>query len=60
MEDIVTWLLIMLCICAACIDLCALVLNIRKKNYPMAAVMSLLVIVMILCSIINIKRTGLL
>lgn len=60
MEDIVTWLVIMLCICAACIDLYALVLNIREKNYPMAAVMSLLVIVMILCSIINIKRTGLL
>lgn len=51
---------IVLCVCAACMDLYALVLNIRKKNYPMAAVMFLLFIVMILCSIINIKRTGLL
>lgn len=48
--------IIVLCVCAACADLCAMVWKIRKGDYDMAILMFCLFIIMISCIIINISR----
>lgn len=47
---------IVLCVCAACVDLCAMVWKIRKRDYDMAILMFCLFIIMIYCTILNISR----
>lgn len=47
---------IVLCVYAACVDLCAMVWKIRKRDYDMAILMFCLFIIMIYCTILNISR----
>ena len=49
-------IIIVLCVCAACVDLCAMVWKIRKGDYDMAILMFCLFIIMIYCTILNISR----
>ena len=48
--------IIVLCVCAACADLCAMVWKIRKGDDDMAILMFCLFLLMIYCLIITMNR----
>ena len=48
--------IIVLCVCAACADLWAMLWKIRKRDYDMAIFMFCLFIIMIYCIILKISR----